>query len=92
MFWKLYIFTLCLAGPGRTSAAVGGTDAGEQTGKGGVSAEERRAHPTAGARETHSTPGERAAGGIPHSSHAGDQCTGVCIVALHCRLTLVYEL
>jgi len=79
----LYIFKLRLVGPDRTSAAVGWTNAGEQAGKGGVSEEERGAHPTAGARENHSTPGERAAGGIPYISHAGDQCTGVCIVALH---------
>lgn len=75
MLW--YIFSQCLVGPDRTSAAAGGTNEGEQAGKRGVSAEERRAHPAAGARETHSTAGEGAAGGRPHRSHAGHQCTGL---------------
>lgn len=66
-----------MEGLDRTSTAVGGTNEGEQAGKGGVSAEERRAHPAAGARETHPTAGEGAAGGSPHRSHAGDQCTGL---------------
>lgn len=75
-FW-LGFLVQPLVGPGWASAAVGGTDAREQAGEGGVSSEERGAHPTTGAGETHPTSGERGAGGSPYCTHAGDQHTGV---------------